>query len=399
MYSGLPQLGVGDERGWIEANIGAGEEEHCDEAVGGVIAVGAASNHSELGIETLGEAIAESGSLRGWRRARHRHGAGRRLPGHSDHPPGGCVKVGALIADDEPVARAGLREMLAEVPWLACVGEAASGPAAVAEIDRLHPELVFLDVQMPGLLGTDVLQRVRHQPLVVFTTAFAQHAVEGFEARRPRLSSQALRPRAAGHGARARALGARRAGGAARLRAAARDLRQGAAGAAIRALGRRHRPGGGARHLLVRGARGLRRRPRRDGAARAPPLAAAARGAARPCPLRAYPPHPRRQPRPRRDLPPPARGATGGRARRRQPAGGEPQPGAPAATSRSSAAVVPPVAAWRRRPAPGSRGAMPRHLPGARRTARQRAAGRCRARRAGSARWERRAHRSRCRWR
>ena len=91
------------------------------------------------------------------------------------------MNVTTLIADDEPIARAGLREMLAAVPWLTVVGEAANGPAAVEAIDRLRPELLFLDVQMPGLLGTDVLARARHQPFVVFTTAFAQHAVAAFE--------------------------------------------------------------------------------------------------------------------------------------------------------------------------------------------------------------------------
>jgi two-component system, LytTR family, response regulator len=91
------------------------------------------------------------------------------------------MKVTTLIADDEPVARAGLRDMLAGVEWLTCVGEAASGPAAVDAINQLRPELVFLDVQMPGLLGTDVLRRVQHQPFVVFTTAYAQHAASAFE--------------------------------------------------------------------------------------------------------------------------------------------------------------------------------------------------------------------------
>jgi two-component system LytT family response regulator len=91
------------------------------------------------------------------------------------------VRVSTLIVDDEPLARAGLREMLEGIPWLTCVGEAGNGPAAVEAIDRLQPELVFLDIQMPGLLGTDVLARVHHQPLVVFTTAYAQHAVTAFE--------------------------------------------------------------------------------------------------------------------------------------------------------------------------------------------------------------------------
>lgn len=91
------------------------------------------------------------------------------------------MKVTTLIVDDEPVARAGLRDMLGAVEWITCVGDASDGPAAVEAINALKPELVFLDIQMPGLLGTDVLRRVSHQPFVVFTTAFAQHAVAGFE--------------------------------------------------------------------------------------------------------------------------------------------------------------------------------------------------------------------------
>lgn len=91
------------------------------------------------------------------------------------------MRVSVLIADDEPVARAGLRDMLTAIEWLTCVGEAANGVAAVEAINTLKPELVFLDIQMPGLLGTDVLRRAAHQPFVIFTTAFGQHAVTAFE--------------------------------------------------------------------------------------------------------------------------------------------------------------------------------------------------------------------------
>jgi two-component system, LytTR family, response regulator len=91
------------------------------------------------------------------------------------------VKVTTLIADDEPVARAGLREMLNAIDWVTVIGEASNGIAAVEAIDRLKPELVLLDVQMPGLLGTDVLARLKHEPYVVFTTAYVEHAVEAFE--------------------------------------------------------------------------------------------------------------------------------------------------------------------------------------------------------------------------
>ena len=91
------------------------------------------------------------------------------------------MKVTVLIADDEPVALGGLRNMLAEVEWMSIVGEATNGPAAVEAINALRPELIFLDIQMPGMLGTDVLSHATHQPFVVFTTAYAQHAVAGFE--------------------------------------------------------------------------------------------------------------------------------------------------------------------------------------------------------------------------
>jgi two-component system LytT family response regulator len=91
------------------------------------------------------------------------------------------VTVSVVVVDDEPIARLGLRDMLGEISWLRCIGEAASGPEAVAKIDALRPDLVFLDVQMPGLSGTEVLRTVRHRPHAVFTTAFSEHAVAAFE--------------------------------------------------------------------------------------------------------------------------------------------------------------------------------------------------------------------------
>lgn len=92
-----------------------------------------------------------------------------------------AVPVSALIVDDEPIARAGLRRMLGEVEWIRCSGEAASGPEALQSIAELQPELVFLDIEMPGLSGIDVLRALRQPPYVVFTTAYAEHAVAAFE--------------------------------------------------------------------------------------------------------------------------------------------------------------------------------------------------------------------------
>jgi len=91
------------------------------------------------------------------------------------------VKVTVLVVDDEPIARAGLKAMLSGFDWIQVVGEAADGQSAVQAIETLKPELVFLDVQMPGLLGTDVLRHIDHRPFVIFTTAYSQHAVTAFE--------------------------------------------------------------------------------------------------------------------------------------------------------------------------------------------------------------------------
>lgn len=91
------------------------------------------------------------------------------------------MKVTAFVVDDEPIARAGLRAMLLAFDWVEVIGEAADGESAVRQIGALRPELVFLDVQMPGLLGTDVLRRLERPPFVIFTTAYSEHAVTAFE--------------------------------------------------------------------------------------------------------------------------------------------------------------------------------------------------------------------------
>jgi two-component system, LytTR family, response regulator len=91
------------------------------------------------------------------------------------------VKVSAFVVDDEPIARAGLKAMLSQFDWVEVIGEAGDGEAAVKGIEAHRPQLVFLDVQMPGLLGTDVLRRLDRKPFVIFTTAYSEHAVAAFE--------------------------------------------------------------------------------------------------------------------------------------------------------------------------------------------------------------------------
>jgi two-component system LytT family response regulator len=87
----------------------------------------------------------------------------------------------ALIVDDERLARTRLRTLLAAHPEITIAGEADSAPTAVAEIDRLAPDLVFLDIQMPGASGFDVLEQTEHSFAVVFVTAFDEHALRAFD--------------------------------------------------------------------------------------------------------------------------------------------------------------------------------------------------------------------------
>ena len=90
-----------------------------------------------------------------------------------------------LIVDDEALSRRGLALRLSQVADAEIVGECCNGREAVAAIARLNPDLVFLDIQMPGLGGFDVLAQLPAQrtPLIVFVTAYTQHALRAFEAR------------------------------------------------------------------------------------------------------------------------------------------------------------------------------------------------------------------------
>ena len=88
----------------------------------------------------------------------------------------------ALIAEDEAVLRAELRSHLDALwPELRIVGEAANGFEALQLLDRLTPDLVFLDIQIPGLTGLEVARQTANRCHVVFVTAFDAHAVAAFE--------------------------------------------------------------------------------------------------------------------------------------------------------------------------------------------------------------------------
>ena len=89
--------------------------------------------------------------------------------------------ISAVVVEDEPEARLNLEEYLRGVEWIRVVAEARDGLEAVEVIERLRPELLFLDVQLPELDGLAVLHRLTHVPEVIFTTAYDQHAVAAFE--------------------------------------------------------------------------------------------------------------------------------------------------------------------------------------------------------------------------
>lgn len=93
------------------------------------------------------------------------------------------AKIQTLIVDDEPAARRGVRMLLERDAELRVIGEAASGPEAAKRILADKPDLVFLDVQMPGMDGFKVLEAVagQHQPVVIFVTAYDRHALQAFE--------------------------------------------------------------------------------------------------------------------------------------------------------------------------------------------------------------------------
>jgi two-component system LytT family response regulator len=88
-----------------------------------------------------------------------------------------------LIADDERLARNELRRLLENHPGIEIIDEATNGEEAVEKINRLRPELVFLDIQMPGKTGFEVLENLEEgvNPDVIFTTAFDEFALKAFE--------------------------------------------------------------------------------------------------------------------------------------------------------------------------------------------------------------------------
>jgi two-component system LytT family response regulator len=87
----------------------------------------------------------------------------------------------AIIIDDERLARAELKKLLQEFPEIEVIDEAANAEEGIAKIDNLHPDLIFLDIQMPGKTGFDMLAQLERAPQVIFTTAYDEFALKAFE--------------------------------------------------------------------------------------------------------------------------------------------------------------------------------------------------------------------------
>jgi DNA-binding LytR/AlgR family response regulator len=89
--------------------------------------------------------------------------------------------INCLVVDDEPIARKGILEHIRQIDFLNCLAECRSAIEATQWLQTKKIDLIFLDIQMPKLTGIDFLKNLQKPPLVVFTTAYPEYAIEGFE--------------------------------------------------------------------------------------------------------------------------------------------------------------------------------------------------------------------------
>jgi two-component system LytT family response regulator len=86
-----------------------------------------------------------------------------------------------LLIDDERLARSELRRLLKDFPEIEVVGEAANADEGVEQIEKLNPDLIFLDIQMPGKTGFEMLTQLEKAPQVIFVTAYDEYAIKAFD--------------------------------------------------------------------------------------------------------------------------------------------------------------------------------------------------------------------------
>ncbi len=91
------------------------------------------------------------------------------------------TNIATIIVDDEIKSRQGLDKMIREIEGFDLIASCKNGAEAIEVIDRLKPQLVLLDIQMPGISGFDVLKSIVHSPFIIFITAYDQYAIKAFE--------------------------------------------------------------------------------------------------------------------------------------------------------------------------------------------------------------------------
>ena len=89
--------------------------------------------------------------------------------------------IKAIIIDDERLARNELKKLLMEFPEIEVVAEAANAGEGIEKIENINPDLVFLDIQMPRMSGLELVRSLPERPAVIFTTAYREYGVDGFE--------------------------------------------------------------------------------------------------------------------------------------------------------------------------------------------------------------------------
>ena len=88
----------------------------------------------------------------------------------------------AIVIDDEPAARRLMKSLLEEhQDVVQVIGEAGNGKDAIARIEEMKPDVIFLDIQMPDLTGFEVIDKLKIKPNIIFTTAYEQYAIKAFE--------------------------------------------------------------------------------------------------------------------------------------------------------------------------------------------------------------------------
>lgn len=91
------------------------------------------------------------------------------------------IMINCLVVDDEPIAREGMMEYISQIDYLNAVAECKSAIEAAGLLQKNKIDLIFLDIQMPKLTGIEFVKALAEPPVVIFTTAYSEYALEGFE--------------------------------------------------------------------------------------------------------------------------------------------------------------------------------------------------------------------------